>query len=94
LLVKETKRYIKLKNKFQNDKLLTNKLETTIELFKKDKNDVSLQFKQIICKKDKNRYSIRVIGTKYRILMTVFDEYVELFCVCNHDKYDYYNKAC
>ena len=92
--VNETTRYIKLKKKLNSDTLLSDKIEKSINLFKLNKDDSSLHFKKIQCKKDKNRYSIRVVNTNFRILMTVYDEYVELFCVCNHDKYNLYNKTC
>jgi len=86
LQVNETKRYIKLKRKFNNDNFLTNKINETIKLFEEDETNPELHFKPITCKKDKNRHSIRVINTDYRILMTIFPEYVDLFCICNHDK--------
>jgi Txe/YoeB family toxin of Txe-Axe toxin-antitoxin module len=94
LLVKESIRFTKLKNKHKKDKVLIERIVSTIKLLEADKTDVALHFKKITCKTDKNRYSVRVLNTKYRILMTVFDEYVELFCVCNHDTYDRYNDNC
>jgi len=79
LLVKESIRFTKLKNKYKKDKILIERIESTIKLLEIDKTDAALHLKKITCKTDKNRYSVRVLSTKYRILMTIFDEYVELF---------------
>ena len=46
------------------------------------------------CKKDKDRYSIRVVNTQYRILMTMVNNEALLVCVCSHDNYDRINKNC
>lgn len=70
------------------------KIEKTLEIFKQDISNESLQFKKIACKRDKRRHSIRVVGTQYRILMSKFDTYVDLVCICNHDRYDMHNKNC
>jgi len=94
LQVKESIRFLKLKNKHKKDKFLIGKIDFTIKLLKTDESNPTLHFKKITCKTDKNRYSVRVINTQYRILMTVFDGYAELFCVCNHDTYDRYNDNC
>ena len=92
--VKYSKRYTKQLQKLKKQKELLTDIKTTLFIFNEDITHSSLHFKKITCKKDKNRYSIRVQHSKYRILMTVFDEYAELFCICDHDDYDFYNKNC
>lgn len=46
------------------------------------------------CKKDKYRYSVRVLNTQYRILLTVIEEIYELRHILTHDEYDRINKDC
>ena len=46
------------------------------------------------CKKDKDRHSIRVQNTQYRILMSVNKKEIFLICICDHDDYDRRNKNC
>jgi len=48
----------------------------------------------ITCKKDKNRYSITVPSTQYRILMTILDDVAYLVALLNHKEYDKNNKDC
>ena len=83
-----------LKRFLKKDRQLANTIDATIELFALDKYDERLKLKKIVCKKDKNRYSIRVINTSYRILLTFHNTNAILVCVCGHDKYDNYNKNC
>lgn len=94
LQVRETKQFELNKRKLKNQPDLLLKIDETIELFITDMNAPSLHFKKIKCKKDLNRYSVRVLNTQYRILMTLFDDYADLFCICKHDIYDRYNKGC
>ena len=94
LQVNKTSRYNKLFKKISKDNLLSSKIDLTLALLSEDIHDSKLHFKKIQCKKDKNRYSVRVLNTQFRILFTMFDDYVELFCVCSHDKYDHYNNNC
>lgn len=83
-----------LKHFQKRNKNMLSIIDETIELLKENKEDPRLKYKKINCKKSKNRYSIRVLGGPYRILFTVLpDEYI-LVCVCDHDKYDHYNKNC
>ena len=56
------KKYIK------NSSLNQEILEEVIAIFKE--NPQKLEFKHIKCKKDKNRYSIRVFNTGFRILLS------------------------
>ena len=83
-----------LKNFKKKDKQLLPIIETTINLLLEDKNDSRLNYKKMNCKKDKERYSIRVINTSYRILFSVSSISYNLVCVCDHDSYDKYNKNC
>lgn len=91
----ETVQYLRTKKKLlKKHSVSENDIETTLALFKKDKDDLSLHYKKMICKKDKDRYSIRVLNTQYRILMTVINTEALLVCVCSHDDYDRINKNC
>lgn len=91
----ETVQYLRTKKKLlKKHSVSENDIETTLELFTKDKDNVLLHYKKMICKKDKDRYSIRVVNTQYRILMTVMNHEALLVCVCSHDDYDRINKNC
>jgi len=92
--VKETSRYTSSLKKFKRDKLLLQKIEKTIQTFIDDETHASINYKKINCKKDKDKYSIRVIGTQYRILMTVLENTAYFQCVCSHDRYDATIKDC
>ena len=78
----------------KNNKLLKEKIDFTIETFKSNFKDPRLHYKHIVCKKDKFRYSIRVINTSYRILMTCIDNICEFRFLLEHDEYDRKNKDC
>ena len=69
-------------------------IDKTLEIFLSNHFDNRLHFKKIICKNDKNRHSIRIINTSYRIIFTIFDGRAYLVCVCDHDDYDRRNKNC
>jgi len=69
-------------------------INKTLELFQKNPYDKSLHYKKMNCKKDKNRYSIRILNTQYRILLNVEDNTAYLVCVCSHDEYDRRNRGC
>jgi len=91
----ETIQYLRTKKRLlKKHSLSVNDIEETISLFKTNRDDHSLQYKKMTCKKDKNRYSIRVLNTQYRILMTVVGDEAFLVCVCNHGDYDRLNKDC
>jgi len=70
------------------------KVDETIEIFRENHQDRRLFFKHIICKRDKFRYSIRVINTQYRILMTCINDICEFRFLLDHDEYDRKNKNC
>jgi len=95
MTITQTVQYLRTKKKLLKKHALSeNNIETTLLLFEKDKEDASLHYKKMICKKDKDRYSIRVLNTQYRILMTVYHNEAFLVCVCSHDDYDRINKNC
>ncbi len=62
-----------------------NDIDKTLKLFTSDPHNKSLHYKKMNCKKDKNRYSIRILNTQYRILLNIEDDTAYLICVCSHD---------
>jgi plasmid maintenance system killer protein len=89
---------IKESNLFQRDitKLKTNlssQINKSLELLKTDTNHPSLHNKNIKCKRAENMYSIR-INKQYRLLYFKYDEYLELYRLLEHDKYDRLTKDC
>jgi len=79
-----TKRYI----------LSKDTIESAIEMFKNDKSNPKLHLKKIQCKHDKNRHSIRIPNTQYRILISIDKNVSVLQCICDHNDYDMRNKRC
>ena len=69
-------------------------IDKTLKLFANEPHHKSLHFKKMTCKKDKNRYSIRIINTQYRILLNLENDTAYLICVCSHDDYDRRNRGC
>lgn len=69
-------------------------IDDAIKLYLFDKSSQKLQFKKINCKRDKNRHSIRIPNTQYRILISITVEVTVLQCICSHDEYDMRNKNC
>ena len=92
--VKELSSFVSSKKSYRKDEKLLNQIDDTIDLFKNNHNDVTLHFKKITCKRDKQRHSIRVPGTQHRIMMTYYGDYAELICICKHDRYDRLIKNC
>lgn len=70
------------------------KIEACEKLFEEDYKHISLRYHQIKCKKDKNRYSISIPNTQYRILATVIDNIAYFRTLLNHKSYDRINKNC
>ncbi len=90
-----TAQYLRTQKKLIKKHALSQKeIAGALTLFEKDPHHASLHFKKMVCKKDKNRYSIRIVNTQYRILMNVIDDDVYLVCLCDHDEYDRRNRAC
>ena len=95
MTIVETTQYARTKKKMIKKFILTEQeIDTTLALFKEHQNNSALHYKKMTCKKDKNRYSIRVLNTQYRILMTVENNNAILACICDHDDYDMRNKGC
>jgi len=70
-------------------------IEETETLFLLDSNSPKLQLKNIVCRRDKHKQSIRVLGNDgYRILLTTKDETTYFQDIMNHDKYDRLTKDC
>jgi len=91
----QTVQYLRTKKKLLKKHALSeNDIDITLDLFKENKEHLSLHYKKMICKKDKDRYSIRVLNTQYRILMTILNDEAFLVCVCSHSDYDRINKNC
>jgi plasmid maintenance system killer protein len=65
----------------------------TLELLEANSSHPSLHNKAIQCKRADNLYSIRV-NKQYRILYFKYEEYLELYRLLNHDKYDRLVKDC
>lgn len=92
--VKYLRSYISSLKAFKKDKSLLAKIKETENIFIEDHQDKRLHYKKITCKHDKNRYSIRIINTQYRILFSKHEETAEFKCVCKHDEYQIHNKNC
>ena len=91
----KTSQYFRTQKKLLKKHALSQRhIDTTLELFSINSSDPSLQFKKMTCKKDKNRYSIRVQNTQYRVLINLLDNEAYLVCICDHDEYDRRNKDC
>lgn len=68
-------------------------LDKQIQRFKTDTTHPSLEFKHITCKRNKNRYSIR-ITLNYRIIMDkISDTEFHFMRLVNHKEYDRLIKA-
>ena len=74
--------------------LLEDLIKQTEAIFKADQTDQRTRPHKITCKRDKNRYSITVIGTQYRILVTICKDMAVFMRVVNHKTYDRINKNC
>jgi len=68
-------------------------IEKCLTTFIQNPNYPSLHNKHIKCKHANNLYSLRV-NKQYRILYLKYDEYIELYRLLEHDKYDRLTKSC
>jgi len=71
------------------------KIEQTEILFQSDPTHPSLQLKQISCRRDKHKRSIRVLGNEgFRILISIREETAYFQDIMDHDKYDRLTRDC
>jgi hypothetical protein len=71
------------------------KIVETEELFNIDPSHKKLNLKNITCRRDKQKQSIRVLGNDgFRILITRKDETIYFQDIMNHNKYDRLTKDC
>ena len=71
------------------------KIDKTERLFTEDPLDIKLEQKTIVCRRDKNKKSIRVIGNDgFRILISIRDDIAYFQDIMDHDKYDRLTKNC
>ncbi len=95
MLVEKSSPYLSTRKKIiKHNNDLESKIELAEELLEINHLDSSLDFKKIVCKKDKSRHSIKISGTQYRILLSHEDDVFILICVCTHDRYQIKNKNC
>jgi len=93
--IDKSPRYKRTVKKILKSHTLTlEKIEECERLFEEDYKHLSLRYHQIRCKKDKNRYSITVPNTQYRILLSHFTDKVIFVALLNHKDYDKNNKDC
>jgi len=88
---KESNLYLRDISKLKVD--LSLQIEKALELSKSDLHHPSLHNKAIKCKRADNLFSIRV-NKQYRILYFKYNDYVELYRLLDHDKYDRLIKNC
>ncbi len=95
MIIKKSKDYERTFKRVTKRHILSEEtIDTAIELFTIDNSNYQLQFKKIRCKHDKNRHSIRIPNTQYRILISIDNDVAVLQCICDHDEYDMRNKRC
>lgn len=75
-------------------KLDKESITLTENLFRENPQNPSLRYHKIICKKDKNRWSISIPNTQYRILLTSIEDTAYFVALLNHREYDKNNKDC
>ena len=87
-------KYLRSKKKIAK-KIGIDNIEKTEKLFIQNPLNPKLNLKNIICRRDKNKQSIRVVGNDgYRILLTKRDEITYFQDIMSHDKYDRLTKDC
>jgi len=71
------------------------KIEKTEQLFQSDPMHHRLELKSIVCRRDKNKKSIRVLGNEgFRILISIRQEIAYFQDIMDHGKYDRLTKDC
>ena len=95
MIIIKTSQYLRTKKRLIKKHILSeDEIEKVLILFQKEPYNKNLHYKRMNCKKDKDRYSIRIPNTQYRVLMNVDSNKIYLICICNHDEYDRRNKNC
>ena len=76
--------------------LAQEQIDETIALYKSDKTSPKLHYHKIICKKDKCRKSISILGShqQYKILLSEQNSKIYILFIGHHRKYDRINKNC
>ena len=73
----------------------SDKIKQTEALFLHDPLHPKLEVKPIICRRDKNKKSIRVLGNDgFRILISIRGDMTYFQDIMDHDKYDRLTKDC
>ena len=71
------------------------KIQQTEALFASDASHYKLELKSIVCRRDKNKKSIRVLGNEgFRILVSIRDDIAYFQDIMDHNKYDRMTKDC
>jgi len=95
MTIEKLPRFLRDVKKLTKKHLLTSEqIEETEQLFIADRELKSLRYHDIKCKKDKNRWSITVPNTQYRILVTDLGGVVKFLTLLDHSAYDRINKNC
>ena len=70
-------------------------IQETEKLFLKDPSHSKLAMKSIVCRRDKHKRSIRVLGNDgFRILISIRDDIAYFQDIMDHSKYDRLTKDC
>ena len=71
------------------------KIQQTETLFKNDSSHYKLELKSIVCRRDKYKKSIRVLGNEgFRILISIRGDIAYFQDIMDHNKYDRMTKDC
>jgi hypothetical protein len=71
------------------------KIEKTEKLYKEDYSHKKLEQKNIICRRDKYKKSIRVLGNDgFCILISIREDIAYFQDIMDHNKYDRLTKDC
>ncbi len=92
--VKYDAKYLRSKKKIIK-RIGIEKIKQTEALFQNNPSSKKLEMKNIICRRDKNKKSIRVIGNDgFRILISIRGDIAYFQDIMDHNKYDRLTKDC
>lgn len=92
--VKYDAKYLRSKKKIIK-RIGIEKIEQTEALFQNNTSSKKLEMKNIVCRRDKNKKSIRVIGNDgFRILISIRGDIAYFQDIMDHNKYDRLTKDC